>query len=148
MADQSEIFINSLKLDLGQNGDGDILDVKLPTWASSVDDFLKKHKLALENPMVSSNLHHWIDLIFGINQNSIESDNVFHPSSYESNLNVDKIDEAFLTRINDFGQTPRQLFTDPHPAKGSLKNEESPGESNLMQLESMNTIQIDSAPTQ
>jgi len=89
IADQKDIFINTLKLNLGQNSDGDIGDVKLPAWASSVEDFLKKHRLALENQFVSNNLHKWIDLIFGINQNSIEVNNVFHPSSYESNLKMD-----------------------------------------------------------
>jgi Beige/BEACH domain len=46
--------------------DGQAVDeVRLPPWASSADDFLAKHRAALESAHVSANLHHWIDLIFG-----------------------------------------------------------------------------------
>jgi Beige/BEACH domain len=46
--------------------DGQAVDeVRLPPWASSADDFLAKHRAALESAYVSANLHHWINLIFG-----------------------------------------------------------------------------------
>jgi len=40
-------------------------DVKLPPWADGPDDFLRRHRAALEGAYVSANLHHWLDLIFG-----------------------------------------------------------------------------------
>ena len=40
--------------------------VKLPNWASSPSDFLKKHREALESEHVSRNLHKWIDMVFGV----------------------------------------------------------------------------------
>jgi len=41
-------------------------DVRLPKWAKTPDDFLKKHREALESDTVSKNLHSWLDLIFGV----------------------------------------------------------------------------------
>ena len=65
-ASQSDFLINKLKLDLGTRSNGKrVEDVKLPPWALSPDDFLKKHRAALESDYVSMNLHLWIDLIFG-----------------------------------------------------------------------------------
>ena len=43
-------------------------EVRLPPWAAGADDFLAKHRAALESAHVSANLHHWIDLIFGCSQ--------------------------------------------------------------------------------
>lgn len=39
--------------------------VKLPPWAESPVDFIRKHKMALESEHVSAHLHEWVDLIFG-----------------------------------------------------------------------------------
>ncbi len=60
-------------------------NVILPPWASSADDFIYKHRLALESDHVSANLHNWIDLIFGYKQKgeaAVEAYNVFHHYSY------------------------------------------------------------------
>ena len=84
MPDCADMLLNTQNLDLGTRANGKkVQDVKLPKWAASPEDFLKKHRQALESAHVSSNLHTWIDLIFGCNQDSVEADNVFHPSSYE-----------------------------------------------------------------
>jgi len=85
-------LVNKLKLDLGTRSNGKrVEDVKLPTWALSPDDFLKKNRQALESNFVSNHLHKWIDLIFGCHQNSLDHFNVFHPMTYEGSVNLDKI---------------------------------------------------------
>ncbi len=87
-------------------------DAKLPKWAHSAEDFLKKHRAALESEYVSKNLHFWIDLIFGCKQRSIDDFNVFHPLTYEGSVDFEKMQDpvqrlAFEVQITEFGQTPR-----------------------------------------
>lgn len=43
----------------------DLCDLQVPKWASSPEEFIQLHRNILEGDIVSSNLHHWIDLVFG-----------------------------------------------------------------------------------
>lgn len=54
----------------------------------------------------------------------MKSDNLFHPKSYEHNIHLDSIIEPFQKRalkdqINEFGQTPKQIFYVQHPPRKS-----------------------------
>ncbi|XP_039983407.1 protein FAN [Xiphias gladius] len=117
---------NRLSLDLGRRQNGSIVgEVLLPPWASDASDFLQKHKAALESQYVSEHLHEWIDLVFGFKQRGSEAvaaHNVFHPLTYEGGIDCDSIEDpderiAMLTQILEFGQTPTQLFSSPHPQR-------------------------------
>mmetsp|Transcript_30694 Transcript_30694/g.27882 ORF Transcript_30694/g.27882 Transcript_30694/m.27882 type:complete len:206 (+) Transcript_30694:1558-2175(+) len=95
----------------------------MPPWASSPEDFIFKHRQALECDYVSRHLNEWIDLIFGYKQRGREAEkaiNVFRHLTYEGAVNLndikDKRDQlAMLEQIYHFGQTPSQLFKVKHP---------------------------------
>ncbi|KAF8344869.1 hypothetical protein F5887DRAFT_1061981 [Amanita rubescens] len=100
-----------------------IHNVKLPPWARCDPLlFVTLNRRALESPQVSEYLPQWIDLIWGYKQRDPESLNVFHPLSYEGSIDLDSIEddlqrEATVGIIHNFGQTPRKLFTAPHPQR-------------------------------
>ncbi|KAJ3536167.1 hypothetical protein NM688_g6872 [Phlebia brevispora] len=118
-----EFLENSANLDFGvqQNTGERIHDVKLPPWAKGDPLlFIYLNRKALESDNVSRHLPAWIDLIWGCKQRDPGSLNVFHPLSYEGSIDLDKITddlerEASVGIIHNFGQTPRKLFSSPHP---------------------------------
>ncbi|GMH42025.1 hypothetical protein BSKO_09944 [Bryopsis sp. KO-2023] len=121
-----DFLINKFSLALGKRQSGKpVGDVELPPWADSPSDFLSKHRAALESPHVSANLHHWIDLIFGHKQRgekAVEADNLFYYLSYEGGVDIEQVTDplerrALESQINEFGQTPMQLFSQPHPPR-------------------------------
>lgn len=126
-----EMFINTNNFPLGRTQSGRVVDsVGLPLWSNgSAFEFVRVHRLALESDIVSQNLHHWIDLIFGCKQRGTEAavaHNIFHHLSYEGSVDLSKIaDEvdrnAAESHIQNFGQTPSQLILqDSHPPRLSL----------------------------
>ncbi|KAI8643957.1 hypothetical protein BD408DRAFT_137123 [Parasitella parasitica] len=123
-----EFLTNVNKFNFGvKQGTGEAIDsIVLPPWAHGDPKiFIQRHREALESDYVSANLHHWIDLIFGFKQQgqaAVDSLNVFHHVSYEGAVDLDSITDivektATIGIINNFGQTPRQLFRKPHPAR-------------------------------
>ncbi|RYH30738.1 DUF4704 domain-containing protein [archaeon] len=133
-----EFLSNLNQLQLGTRQDGDALDdVILPKWARDPVDFVRIHREALESEHVSSQLHHWIDLVFGCKQRppflpngsekTVQACNVFYHLSYLGAVDLDDIKssdpdlyERTVRQIDNYGQTPCQLFTKEHPRRKSL----------------------------
>lgn len=127
-----EFLQNMNGFDLGrlQISQDPVNDVLLPRWATSREDFIRKHRKALESEYVSSHLHEWIDLIFGYKQrgeDAVEALNVFYYCTYEGAVDLDAIAneterKALEGIISNFGQTPCQLLKEPHPPRMSAQN--------------------------
>ncbi|XP_053548156.1 WD repeat- and FYVE domain-containing protein 4 isoform X2 [Bombina bombina] len=121
-----EMFSNGNHCQLGCMQDGTVLgDVILPPWAQrDPQTFIRLHREALESEHVSSQLHHWIDLVFGYKQRgatAIQALNVFHPYFYGFPEHLSSSDplirSTLIGFISSFGQVPKQLFTKPHPPR-------------------------------
>uniref|UniRef100_A0A672J918 Neurobeachin-like protein 2 n=1 Tax=Salarias fasciatus TaxID=181472 RepID=A0A672J918_SALFA len=127
-----EFLQNMNGFDLGQLqiSQDPVTDVVLPRWATSREDFIRKHRKALESEHVSSHLHEWIDLIFGYKQRgeeAVDALNVFYYCTYEGAVDLDAIAnenerKALEGIISNFGQTPCQLLKEPHPPRMSAEN--------------------------
>lgn len=112
-----------------QGSGGRVNNVELPPWAKGDPKiFIAKHREALESPYVSQNLHLWIDLVFGHKQRgeaAVENLNVFHYLSYYGAKDLDNITDsnerhATTSIIHNFGQTPHQVFSKPHPPRENV----------------------------
>ena len=117
---------NKNGLDMGVTQHGQQVGcVELPPWARDAAEFVAFNRRALESEHVSSMLHLWIDLIFGHKQRgpaAVEATNVYYHLTYEGEVDLEAIDDEVLRRateaqIANFGQTPRQLFSTPHPQR-------------------------------
>ncbi|KAG3026053.1 hypothetical protein PC121_g4789 [Phytophthora cactorum] len=118
---------NHKHLDLGTTQNFDrVDDVELPPWAhGDAKEFVQKNRAALESDYVSEHLHHWIDLIFGYKQQGeegVKANNLFYYISYEGSVDLETIDDpvqksSLESQIQEFGQTPKLLFSTPHPSR-------------------------------
>ena len=136
LEDAANFLRNGHFLPLGRRHNSEpVDDVVLPPWASSPEDFVRKHREALESDYVSQHLHLWIDLIFGCKQRgeaALAADNLFHPMTYEGTVDIDQVDDpneraSFEAQMNEFGQTPSQIFTQPHPPRLTARRAEQSG---------------------
>ena len=74
---------------------------------------------ALESDIVSEQLHLWIDLIFGQQENS---DLTFNPVSVEASYNWCLVDSemeksALEVQAREYGQCPTPIFFTEHPVR-------------------------------
>uniref|UniRef100_A0A183SJX9 UDENN domain-containing protein n=1 Tax=Schistocephalus solidus TaxID=70667 RepID=A0A183SJX9_SCHSO len=97
-----EMLENVNQYRFGKLDDGVLVDdVILPPWAKSPEDFVRINRQALESELVSCQLHHWIDLIFGYKQRgpeAIRATNVFCHLTYEGSVNWEKVSPSDRSR--------------------------------------------------
>ncbi|CAE7469550.1 sel-2, partial [Symbiodinium microadriaticum] len=112
--------------------------VGLPPWAKNAHDFVRQHRNALESEYVSAHLHHWIDLVFGHKQRpphmggseaAVDACNVYFHLTYAGAVDLDNLREndvplynQMVRQIDNYGQTPTQLFERPHPRRLPLSD--------------------------
>ena len=119
-------MLNTSKLDLGYTPEGEeIDDVTLPRWSEDLQDFMFIFRAAFESDYTSLNLHKWIDLIFGPNQQAEaaeNNENVYYSLCYEKNIKWNEIKSPYHLKsieiqIAEYGQVPVQIFETSHPKK-------------------------------
>eukprot|EP00656_Telonema_subtile_P019409 TRINITY_DN20663_c0_g1_i1.p1 TRINITY_DN20663_c0_g1~~TRINITY_DN20663_c0_g1_i1.p1 ORF type:complete len:591 (-),score=144.24 TRINITY_DN20663_c0_g1_i1:33-1805(-) len=129
-------LLNSHELQLGTTQSGEACGaVGLPPWANgSASEFVRKNREALECDYVSERLHLWIDLVFGYKQRgdkAVRANNVFHYLSYQGAVDWPSLHGAervaIEAQVREFGQTPAQLFTSPHPGRRGADGSEPAG---------------------
>ncbi len=119
-----------INLGVRQDAVSPIEDVLLPPWAKTPEEFVRINRDALESEYVSQHLGEWIDLVFGCKQQGIEAEaayNIFSHVSYYKKLDMEQLlrvdrarfDEA-TSMVENFGQTPLQLFSTPHKERRPL----------------------------
>ena len=120
-----------LNLGVRQDCADPIGDVELPPWAKTPEAFVRINRDALESEFVSAHIHKWIDLVFGFKQRGPEAEacyNVFSHVTYYGALDMEALcrsSRADWQQANDmlenFGQTPLQLFANPHHQRRPLQ---------------------------
>lgn len=112
-----EIFVNLNHYEMGNDVKKDIFSIE------KAIDFVYFHRKMLENEVVSENLNHWIDLIFGCKTQDVPSGNVYTPIIKDNvwKTSPEHYHEDFIIlTITTSGQLPRCLFVKPHPKRMSF----------------------------
>jgi hypothetical protein len=122
-----EMFMQSNGINLGKMQSGkEVTNVDLPKWAGGDPYYyVCELKRLLESEQVSFSINKWIDYIYGYKQKgkeAIKAINVFPHYTYDmSGIEKDNEEsskglgsEVSISQAYNYGQTPSQLFKEPH----------------------------------
>lgn len=98
--------------------------VILPPWAANAHDLVRALREALESKYVSQNLCHWVDMVFGVHNRSVEKKTLYFPAAYDDywqpeRLNYDtasikdednELTELHRQQILSFYTAPSRIF--------------------------------------
>ncbi|KAL7716026.1 Beige/BEACH domain containing protein [Entamoeba marina] len=103
-----EVFLNLNNL---KGDQGDVGDVILPPWGKQARMFVQHMREALESTDVSLSLHEWIDLVFGVLQQSVERYNVYSNEYTKDSEMEDDVKEIVWKTM---GSIPIKVFNKLH----------------------------------
>ena len=110
-----EMFINTNKLNLGFQEDGQEVNDVITPCNNNPYDFTMIMRNVLENDEVSNKINDWIDIIFGYKskgKNAENANNLFTASSYQEDIDLKKsTNKESLLRLVEFGLIPNQIIT-------------------------------------
>ena len=144
-----QIFTNKNYCDFGIDSTGNsVCDVVLPEWAKNNPfHYWMKFREFIESSRYAKSLHHWIDMVFGKRQQSVEDNNVYFSTStqrYYEKMNKDEIDPISVESAAQFFHLPKRLFISYHKSLGSKvqndENEEDKNNANPNNFESVNDV--------
>ena len=110
-----EMFINTNKLNLGFQEDGQEVNDVITPCNNNPYDFTMMMRNTLENDEVSNKINNWIDIIFGFKSKGKDAENannLFTASSYQEDIDLKKsTNKESLLRLVEFGLIPNQIIT-------------------------------------
>ena len=113
-----EVLITTRKMELNDNEA--IQNVELPEWSRDPQHFAQVMRESLEADYVSENLHNWIDLVFGCQQETNKFSKECSGVDWSTMRNKSE-QEAYLVLVSQFGINPDKVFSKPHPQR-SFRN--------------------------
>ena len=110
-----EMFINTNKLNLGFQEDGQEVNDVITPCNNNPYDFTMMMRNTLENDELSNKINNWIDIIFGFKSKGKDAENannLFTASSYQEDIDLKKsTNKESLLRLVEFGLIPNQIIT-------------------------------------
>lgn len=124
-----EMFTNHNFCSFGERGNGKIVsDLSLPLWAKEDPfKFVMYKRRFIESGLYNNNINYWIDMLFGVKQQSQKMRNIFFEvwdNQYFYKLDRSKVfDRMLLRSVADFFQLPCKILDKKHSKLHSEEKE-------------------------